>query len=291
MVQIDAATRPVTLLGWPIEHTLSPLIHNTGFRKQDLNYLYTASAVPPELIGEAVTGLRALDFAGANVTIPHKEAVGRYLDDVSAEARAVGAVNTIVLEKKGEERRLFGDNTDVAGFIEPLSPLRERIQGSDVLIFGSGGAARAVAYALLRGLAPSRLTIAARSPGKAERLADDLSPYDSGDVLEVRSLANARPQVRASRLLVNATPVGMAPDTEGTIWPNVDDFSAEQVAYDLVYRPRTTRWLREAGERGATTIGGLDMLIAQAAASYRHWTGRDLPEEAVRQALRTRTPE
>lgn len=287
MVPIDAATRPVTLLGWPIEHTLSPLIHNTGFQEQDLNYLYTASPVPPELIGEAVSGLRALDYAGANVTIPHKEAVARHLDDVSAEARAVGAVNTIVLETEGEKRRLVGDNTDVAGFLEPLSPMEERIDSSNAVVFGSGGAARAVTYALLRSCRLSRLTIAARSPGKAEHLADDLSSYDSADVLEVRPLEDARPRVRASKLLVNATPVGMAPETEETIWPDAEDFRPEQIAYDLVYRPRTTRWLREAGERGATTIGGLDMLVAQAAASYRHWTGRDLPEEAVRRALRT----
>lgn len=286
MVAIDAHTRPVTLLGWPIEHTLSPQIHNTGFDHQDLNFLYTASAVPPDQIGEAVAGLRALNFAGANVTIPHKERVIAHLDAVSEEARAVGAVNTIVLEESDAgARRLRGDNTDVAGFLDPLYSHRDRVEHRRMLVFGSGGAARAVAYALLRSMRPERLTLAARSPEKAEQIVRDLDACDEENALAVRPIDEAGPDVRTSRLLVNATPVGMAPETEASIWPHPEDFNEDQVAYDLVYRPRETRWLRQVADRGGTPIAGLSMLIAQAAASYRQWTGRELPRAPVRTAL------
>lgn len=286
MSKIDAETRPVTLLGWPIEHTLSPVIHNTAFAAQELNFVYLASAVRPERIGEAVSGLRALNFAGANVTIPHKEKVGPHLDEIAEEARAVGAVNTIVVEEREEGTVLRGENTDVEGFLRPLEAQTEDLRGESALIFGSGGAARAVTYALLTDLAPSTLTLAARSPEKAEQIAEDLAPWDEHGGLSVTPLSEAGSSVRSSRLLVNATPVGMYPHTEATIWEPVADFQEDHIAYDLVYRPRRTRWLREVGEQGGTTIGGLDMLIAQAATSFYHWTGTEMPERPVRRALK-----
>jgi shikimate dehydrogenase len=282
---LDAETTLVALLGQPVAHSHSPLMHNTAFAEQGLNVAYAACAVAPEAVGDAVAGLRALGFAGANVTIPHKEAVIPHLDALTERARAIGAVNTLFWDEDGQ---LAGDNTDAAGFRAPLEGHAEHLRGSDLLIFGAGGAARAASYALLTGFAPARLTLAARTPEKAEALAADLAPFDETDTLGVVPFGEAGPAVRSARLLVNATPLGMHPETDATPWPHLEDFSEDQIAYDLVYAPPRTRLLREAEARGATPIGGLDMLVGQAAASYRRWTDRPMPTEAVRQALRER---
>jgi shikimate dehydrogenase len=283
-VQIDADTQIVTLLGHPVEHSLSPRIHNTAFGAQGVNAVYVATPVRPAALEAAVEGLRALQFLGANVTVPHKEAVRPLLDDVSARAAAVGAVNTIVRE--GDTLR--GDNTDVEGFLRPLTEkVGDALQGTRMLVFGAGGAARAVVYGLLDRYAPERLTLVARRPEQAEALAADLDGYDVRDALRVTTFDDAAPAVRASRLLVNATPLGMAPDHgDQTPWPDAGALHDDHVAYDLVYTPEETRFLRDAAAQGATTIGGLGMLVEQAAASYVQWTGADMPRDAVYEALR-----
>lgn len=286
---IDAETQLVTLLGDPVEHSLSPLLHNTAFEAQGVNAAYVATRVAQEDLPAAIDGLRAMRFRGANVTIPHKQAVQRLLDGVSPRAEAVGAVNTIVREESPDAPpRLRGDNTDVAGFLAPLQPYAERLQGAEALIFGAGGAARAVTYALLTEYAPSRLTLAVRTPAKAEPLMRDFKAQDANGALEIVPMDEAGPALRTSTLVVNATPLGMHPDVDGTPWTEADDFSEAHIAYDLVYNPTTTRLLREAEARGATPIGGLDMLIGQAAAAYEQWTDQPMPENVVRQALHQR---
>lgn len=285
-MQIDARTKLVGLLGYPVAHSLSPLIHNTAFRAQGLPWLYVAMAVRPGDVAEAVAGLRALGFAGSNVTVPHKQAVLPLMDDLSAAARAVGAVNTIVCRREAGGVTLYGDNTDVEGFLTPLHPFAETLREAPMLIFGAGGAARAVAFALLGAFRPCRLAIAARTRARAERLVRDLAPHDAAGALRVVPLADARPAVQESRLLVNATPVGMQPHEDATPWPDAAVFSDEHLVYDLIYKPEQTRLLREAAARGARTLGGLAMLIHQAAASYAQWTGREMPVDRVREALR-----
>ncbi|MEX0600949.1 MAG: shikimate dehydrogenase [Rhodothermales bacterium] len=283
---MNAGTRLVGLIGDPVEHSLSPLIHNTAFREQDINAVYAAMRVRRERLGEAVGGLLGLDFMGANVTVPHKQAVVALIDELSPQAHAVGAVNTIVC--RHDDGTLYGDNTDVAGFVAPIARRTDELTGAQMTIIGSGGAARAVAYALLTTFGPSRLTLAARTPSKAERLASDLSDYDPNGALAVEHLDGAGSVVRSSQLVVNATPVGMYPRVDRTPWPDASDFGADHVVYDIVYNPERTRLLREAEERGATTVGGLDMLVEQAAASYVQWTDRDMPVDVVKNALRGR---
>lgn len=285
-MQIDAHTQLVVLLGDPVAHSRSPHIHNTAFAAQGINAVYLARRVVAEDLAAAVNGLRALRLLGANVTLPHKQAVLPLLDTVSPRAEAVGAVNTIVCtEDAGGRRVLRGDNTDVAGFLAPLQPHADRLHGAEMLVFGAGGAARAVVYALLTEHAPARLTLAVRTPPKAEPLARDLAAYDEHAALDIVPMDEAGPALRASTLVVNATPLGMHPHPDGTPWPAADDFAAEQIVYDLVYHPSTTRLLREAAERGATPLGGLAMLIGQAAAAYRQWTGRPMPVDTVRSEL------
>lgn len=287
-MRIDAHTRVVALLGYPVEHSLSPLIHNTAFGRQALNLIYVAHPVRPEDLPAAVDGLRALRFAGANVTIPHKQAVLDLADELSDQARAVGAVNTLVA-KEGDGGRvsLYGDNTDVAGFLAPLRPYAERLHGAPMVILGAGGAARAVAYGLLTTYAPASLTIAARTLEKAERLAAEVRAFGAG-VPEAVRLDRAGGALRESQLIVNTTPVGMHPHVDATPWEDPCAFSAGQIVYDLIYNPERTRLLAEAEREGATVLGGLDMLIGQAAAAYVQWTGREMPTEAVIEALRGR---
>jgi shikimate dehydrogenase len=284
---IDAKTRLVTLLGHPISHSLSPIIHNAAFRAQGVNMVYLCLSVPPEGVVETLAGLRAARFVGSNVTIPHKQRVLEAVDDVTDRARAVGAVNTIVCRQAddGKTPALLGDNTDVAGFLAPLAGDLGRLEGMPALVFGAGGAARAVIYALLRDTGVSRVWIVARDPAKAERLAVEFATYDRRGALTVLPPAEASAAVRESQLLVNTTPLGMQPDTGSSPWEVGEDFHAGQRVYDLVYNPRETRFLREASARGAKTLGGLPMLIEQAAASYIQWTGLDMPREAVREAL------
>ncbi len=282
---IDAETRLVGLLGYPVAHSRSPVLHNAAFRAQGINAAYVALPVAPGDVTTAVAGLKAMGFLGANVTVPHKEAVLPLLDACSPQAEAVGAVNTLVCRRTSGGVVLYGDNTDVAGFLAPLGPFAEALHGAPVLVFGAGGAARAVAYALLTTFGPARLTLAARTPERAAALAHDLAAHDPGSALHAVPLAEAAAAVRSAALVVNATPAGMHPDAEGTPWPHATDFSAGQLIYDLVYAPPRTRLLREAATRGARTLGGLEMLIRQAAAAYVQWTGREMPLDVVRAAL------
>jgi shikimate dehydrogenase len=277
----DAHTRLAVLLGDPVAHSLSPLIHNTAFRAAGVNALYLATHVDAETIGAAVAGLRALGLMGANVTIPHKRTVIPHLDRLTPEAEAIGAVNTIT---RLDDDTLRGDNTDAAGFLCPLDT--GALRGTEAVVFGNGGAARAVVYALLTAVRPASLVIAARTPTRAEALAQSLDAFDGRSALRIVPLAEAGDAVRRSQLVVNATSVGMHPNDGATVWPHADDFGSEQTVYDLIYAPTETRLLREAAARGAETIDGLTMLIGQAAAAFEQWTGKAMPVDAVGDALR-----
>ena len=242
--------------------------------------------ISPDDLPKAVSGLRSKGVLGASVTIPHKEAAAALVDDLTPHAKTIGAVNTIVVREDG---RLLGDNTDVAGFLTPLDSHVEGLRGGSAVIFGAGGAARAVCYALLTTMGPSRLAIVGRRIEQADQLIADLAPVDGLGVLRSTLFHQAERAVRNSRLIVNATPVGMEPAGAASPWPASSDFHGGQVVYDLVYTPahndEQTRLLRDAAGQGAVTIGGMAMLIAQAAASFKLWTGREMPMDAVRKAL------
>ena len=272
-MNLTASTGLVVILGDPVGHSLSPTLHNAAFRAQGLDLVYLACRVAPDALPAAIAGLDVLGASGANITIPHKEAVCAMVTDRSPEAEATGAANTLVRSPEG----WTAHNTDVAGFLAPLAGYD--LDGVDATVLGAGGAARAVAYALLTAFSPSRVTIASRRVGQADALAEALAPHDARGVLRTAPLTEAPP----ARLVVNCTPLGMqgmedlSPFGSGALGPG-------QIAYDLVYRPAQTRFLLDAQAHGADAIGGLPMLLGQAAAAYRLWTGRDMPTDIARRA-------
>lgn len=253
----------VGILGWPLEHTLSPAIHNAAFRSLGIDWVYLSWPVAPEDLGAAVGGLRALGAEGANVTMPHKEAVIAHLDDVSGDARRIGAVNTI--QRVGGS--LVGHNTDVDGFRSFLiDDVGVDVEGKSALVLGAGGAARAVVCAL-DDLGAARIVIAARRQEQGTAIVP-LAVHQHAEVVDWPAVDEVASTVD---VVVNATPLGMAGEAvlDGVQWRE------GQVVCDLVYRPPTTPLMERARAEGAEARGGLGMLIHQAALSFRIWTGAD----------------
>lgn len=271
-------------------------MHNAAFKEAGMNCYYAALAVPPHLVGPAVIGLNALGFVGANVTIPHKEAVMAHLDEVGPSARLVGAVNTIVAHADG---RLVGHNTDGPGFLALLAEHGILAEGRRAVILGAGGAARAVAVHLaLAGAA--QVAVLARTVSRAAELLKLVQAAVAGEHHpEPRLLALSESGLEAERVLaaadivVNCTPLGMDPEVGATPLPRIDLLPAGCAVVDTIYRPAQTRLLREAQGRGLPAIGGLGMLVHQGALSWEYWFGRRGPVgvmlAAARRAVEERT--
>lgn len=278
-------TKVVGVFGHPVEHSLSPAMHNAAFAALRLSYIYVPFPVRPEGLGPAVRCLPALGIVGVNVTIPHKESVLPFLDEITAEARDVGAVNTIHCA----EGRLLGHNTDGFGFAEPLRLRGMDLAGKPVVVLGAGGAARAVVFRLAREKA--RITLINRTPARARRLAQAVADAGLGAVRVL--LADDRQDfveaIAGAELLVHTTSVGMHPATEVLPPVPVEAFHPNLLVYDLVYNPIETRLLQEAQARGCPTLSGLHMLVYQGAAAFHRWTGvwppTDVMERAVRAGL------
>jgi len=271
----------VALLGDPVAHTLSPALHNAAFAALQMDWVYVALRVAPPDLEQAVAGMRALGLAGANVTVPHKLAIGRYLDELVDDAVVTGAVNTVV--RDGE--RLVGHNTDVEGFRAALrSAAPDGAAGAAVLLFGSGGAARAAALALAREEVGG-LSVYARSPERAAEVAAIAAAGHPGMLTEARSLESlSADEVAAADLLVNATTLGME---EASKVPAVlvDNVRVDQIVYDIVYGRRPTALLEAAEARGARTVDGACMLVEQAAIAFGLWTGRHPPRSVMLDAI------
>jgi len=275
----------VGVLGWPVEHSRSPAMHNAAFETLGLDWRYELLPVEPERFDEFVRGLPERGFAGANVTIPHKLRALAIADRASEVARATGAANTLTFTPGGIE----AENTDVEGF---LRALRERApeapQGMNALVLGAGGAGRGVVYALLEAGAQT-VTVWNRHPERARELVQDFAHLaTSGARLEALEAPNA---LKAD-LIVNATAVGMA--THGSeaaleaaqpfkeLPLSADEWGDRQIVVDLVYRQEGTPLVRHARSRGAVCVDGFDVLVHQGAASFRLWTGLEAPLGAMR---------
>lgn len=275
---IGGRTRVVGIIGDPVEHSLSPRMHNAAFEHLKLDYVYVPFRVSSSALKEAIEGVRALNIRGVNVTIPHKVSVIPLLDWVDEEALNIGAVNTIVLENG----KLKGYNTDGLGFLEALREEGVEVSGIKAVLIGAGGAARAIAYSL----APmvSELVILNRTADKAISLSEELKGKGwsaRGGRLEKETLEK---ELRDAELLVNATSVGMYPDVDETPVPR-EVLNSRLTVFDAVYNPIETRLLRDAKSVGAKVVNGVGMLVNQGAVAFKLWTGVNPPKEVMRRAV------
>jgi shikimate dehydrogenase len=257
--------------GWPVAHSRSPQMHEAALRACGLrDWHYLRLPLPPELFAETVAALPAAGFRGVNVTIPHKEAALALADEASEAARAIGAANTLTFE----DGRIVAENTDAPGFLDALPGDRD-LRGARALVLGAGGSARAVVWAL-RQAGAAEVLIWNRRPGRAEALAAELG---------ARAVA-ASEVLEAPEVVVNCTSVGLA----GELAPfkglplRADDLGAGSLVVDLVYRDGGTRFLEAARTRGADVVDGLEILVAQGAASFERWTGMVAPRTVMREA-------
>jgi shikimate dehydrogenase len=284
---IDGRTQLVGLIGWPVEHTLSPAMHNAAFDSLGLNWRYVPLPVRPGQVEAAVRGLPALGFRGANVTVPHKQAVIPALDSVAPNAKALGAVNTLVVGWSKDDRPdIGGHNTDAGGFIGALQQGGFDPEGKSAVVVGAGGGARAVVFGL-REAGASAILIFDVELQRAQALVSDLARQENQkNVLRPMPLTTEAvvESARAADLLINATPVGMWPHEDGSIWPDGVLVPPHLTVFDLVYNPAETRLLRRARESGARAIGGLEMLVRQGALAFEMWTGQPAPVEVMRAA-------
>jgi shikimate dehydrogenase len=295
------------LTGWPVEHSLSPPIHQAALKAAGLAGEYRLYPAPPgeegvELVMELLDQMRRGEIHGLNITIPHKQSVIPYLDQLSPVSKATGAVNTIL----NLDGKLAGDNTDTPGFLADLGRTGVQPPGP-ALVLGAGGSARAVVYGLTR--AGWKVVVTARSVEQALRLSADVALAGNGRLPESWKTSNRTgekygitaikldpdPVARIApscRLIVNCTPLGMFPDIQASPWPAQVPFPPGALVYDLVYNPAETRLVRAAREAGLAAWTGLGMLVEQAALAFEGWTGcqADRPAMvlAARSALITR---
>jgi len=279
MDRVSGKTKVCGLIGDPVEHTMSPVMHNAAFKDVEIDYLYLPFRVKKEELGKAIEGMRALNMKGLNVTIPHKVAVMQFLDKLDPLAEKIGAVNTIV----NDNGTLTGYNTDASGFLKALLEKRIEPEGKRVVILGAGGASRAISFILAdRG---AHLVILNRllELDWAKELANRISQHFNKEVeaLELKR-ENLERVLKKADILVNATSVGMSPNTNETPAP-ADLLRPSLIVFDIVYNPIKTRLLKEAETAGAKTINGVDMLIWQGAIAFEKWTGHKAPVELMRQ--------
>jgi shikimate dehydrogenase len=261
-------TRLAGVIGWPVRHSRSPDIHNAAYRALGLDWVYVALPVPPGQVPAALDGMRALAIEGLSVTMPHKAAVAAQVDRLTADAAALGAVNSV--HRDGD--RLVGDNTDGGGFVDSLLEAGVDPAGRRCVVLGAGGAARAVVRSLAAAGA-AQVTVVNRDAGRGAAAAELAG--DRGAIGTAADLGTAE-------LLVQATPVGMGDDRTLAADPGV--LPAGAVVADLVYHPLVTPLLAAAHDRGLQTVDGLGMLVHQAARQLQAWTGHDAPIDVMRAA-------
>ena len=274
-------TRIVGIIGDPIEHSRSPQMHNAAFAKADLDYVYIPFHVRPADLADAITGFKAVNIVGINVTLPHKQAVIPYLTSISREAELIGAVNTLTFVDGG----IHGDNTDAPGVLRALEENDNMSVpvGEDVVVLGAGGSARAVVVALaLAGVAS--ITIANRTVERAVSLAEEVR-QKTGIPMHGMGLADARlpAAVRRSVLLINTATASMDPTQPLLV--SADWLQPNTIVYDIVYTPPVTPLMKAAAERGCQTLGGIRMLVHQGAIAFEKWTGVMPCTETMHQAL------
>jgi len=280
---IDHTTKVVGIIGHPIKHSFSPQMHNITFRIQGLNYIYLPFDIPASNLVDSLKSLGVLGIRGINITIPHKEKIIQHMHHVSEEASTVGAINTVV----NEGNQLFGYNTDINGIVESLNPYREQLAKSTASVIGSGGAARSVLYALIRHFKISNINIINRTEERSEAIKDyfkDKMHFENINTYELMAKENIQ-VYKSSKLIVNATSLGMFPNIDDTPTDLEDSFNSSQIVFDLIYNPLKTKFLELAETKGAEVINGLKMFVVQGARSFELWTGKNMDVDFMYEEL------
>jgi len=265
------------LVGYPVEHSMSPAMHNAAFKALGLDAEYKLAPVEPGQLGAFIEKLREGDVLGANVTIPHKVEVMRHLDQVDETAHAIGAVNTVV----NRDGRLTGYNTDATGGVKALTEMYGGLNGRNVTTLGAGGASRAITYQISR--VDCQVTVLNRSVEKARKLVDDLRPTASAE-LRYGGLNQLPGVIVGTDVLINTTPVGMSPKTSDSPVPE-ELLHCGLFVYDVIYNPIKTKLLKDAEAKGARTLSGVKMLVYQGAEAFRMWTGVEPPLDLMQRVV------
>jgi len=280
MRHIDTQTRLCAVIGNPIEHSLSPAIHNAAYDALGINFVYLAFRV--EDLGGALAGMRSLEnFRGMSITIPHKLEAIKYVDEIAQVDRHIGSINTVV----NEGGRLIGSNTDGPGALKALSDAGADCGKSNILILGAGGVARAIAFTLAMKADPSEIALLDIDNKVLAALARDL---EKSTDIPIRSAAMSENTLAGfmerADVVIHCTPVGMHPHTGESVVP-ADMFRPGQVVFDVVYTPLETKLLADAASRGALTISGVEMFIGQAVLQFERFTGADAPVDVMRKVV------
>ena len=275
---IDAKTKVIGLIGHPVEHSFSPIMHNAAFKDKGLNYVYVAFDVLPENLKYVIDGAKALGIVGFNVTIPHKIEIMKYLEEIDRDAQLIGAVNTI----KIENGRAIGYNTDGIGARKALEEEIGKVKDKNIIIYGAGGAARAVAFELAK---DNNITIANRTIEKAEKLAKEIAEKLGKEFGREVKFDSLDADLEGVDIVINATPIGMYPNVNVEPIVKADKLREDMVVMDLIYNPLETVLLKEAKKVGAKAINGLGMLIYQGAIAFKIWTGVEPNVEVMKEAI------
>jgi shikimate dehydrogenase len=278
-MEISGKTGVYAIIGDPIDHSLSPVMHNAAFKELKLNLVYVAFTVTRNELKEAILSVKILGFRGLNVTMPHKNAVMKYLDEVDSMAKSIGAVNT-VLNDRG---RLVGFNTDGIGAMRALKENDISLEGKKLLLLGAGGAGKAIAFQAAQEV--EELVVLNRTSEKAEKVTEILRKK-FGKKMKGRAFSSEflREEMKDTDILVNATSVGMHPAVNRSPVPQTL-LRPNLCVMDIIYSPLETKLLMDAKAVGATVVSGLEMLIYQGAASFEIWTNKSAPIEVMNKAV------
>jgi shikimate dehydrogenase len=278
-MKISGKTRVCGIIGDPIEHSLSPVMHNAAFEELNLDFVYVAFRIRREKLRDALIGARRLNILGLNVTMPHKNAVMRYLDETDSTARSIGAVNTIL----NDEGRLTGYNTDGIGALKALKENGITPNGKKLLLLGAGGAGKAIAFHVAQ--EAEELVILNRTPQKAKKLAEvlrrEFNKKINGNALSTKII---KEELRDADIIVNATSIGMHPNIVQSL-VSQSSLRPDLCVMDIVYNALETKLEKDAKAVGAKVVCGIDMLVYQGAASFEIWTNHPAPVKMMKQAV------
>lgn len=283
---ITGKTKLLGVIGHPIEHSLSPVMHNAAIAHLGVDYAYLPFPIKPEDLPQAIAGFAAIGVHGFSITIPHKQTIIPFLADVSPLAQAVGAVNTVWRDEQG----WHGTNTDVVGFLAPLKSLARDWKRVKPLILGNGGAARAVVAGCAE-LGCPQVRVVGRDGEKLRQFQQSWAGLSTSSSLAVNVQVHRWEELPellpTAELVVNTTPIGMYPKVEQSPLAAevMDRLQAGAIAYDLIYIPKPTLFLQQAAQRGAIALDGLEMLVQQGAAALEIWLGQPAPMEVMRRSL------